>query len=102
MRGPAVKPVVIAAGGTGGHFFPAEALAATKKPPIVRRMTADRPVGASTATMAVGKSKSTAKSTSEVTMILLFEGKGCCIGMGDSDMGQHLLCRGLAIVRGAF
>ncbi len=29
MRGPAIKPVVIAAGGTGGHFFPAEALAAT-------------------------------------------------------------------------
>src|ERR1700734_290101 len=28
MRGPAVLPVVIAAGGTGGHFFPAEALAA--------------------------------------------------------------------------
>src|SRR5271154_2091377 len=27
MRGPAVLPVVIAAGGTGGHFFPAEALA---------------------------------------------------------------------------
>jgi len=29
MRGPAVQPIVIAAGGTGGHFFPAEALAAT-------------------------------------------------------------------------
>lgn len=29
MRGPAVHPIVIAAGGTGGHFFPAEALAAT-------------------------------------------------------------------------
>ena len=29
MRGPPVKPIVIAAGGTGGHFFPAEALAAT-------------------------------------------------------------------------
>jgi UDP-N-acetylglucosamine--N-acetylmuramyl-(pentapeptide) pyrophosphoryl-undecaprenol N-acetylglucosamine transferase len=28
MRGPAVKPIVIAAGGTGGHLFPAEALAA--------------------------------------------------------------------------
>ncbi len=28
MRGPAVRPFVIAAGGTGGHFFPAEALAA--------------------------------------------------------------------------
>jgi UDP-N-acetylglucosamine--N-acetylmuramyl-(pentapeptide) pyrophosphoryl-undecaprenol N-acetylglucosamine transferase len=28
MRGPAVQTVVIAAGGTGGHFFPAEALAA--------------------------------------------------------------------------
>jgi UDP-N-acetylglucosamine--N-acetylmuramyl-(pentapeptide) pyrophosphoryl-undecaprenol N-acetylglucosamine transferase len=28
MRGPAVLPIVIAAGGTGGHFFPAEALAA--------------------------------------------------------------------------
>ena len=28
MRGPAVKPVVIASGGTGGHLFPAEALAA--------------------------------------------------------------------------
>lgn len=28
MRGPSVQPVVIAAGGTGGHFFPAEALAA--------------------------------------------------------------------------
>ncbi len=28
MRGPAVRPIVIAAGGTGGHFFPAEALAA--------------------------------------------------------------------------
>ena len=27
MRGAAVRPVVIAAGGTGGHFFPAEALA---------------------------------------------------------------------------
>jgi UDP-N-acetylglucosamine--N-acetylmuramyl-(pentapeptide) pyrophosphoryl-undecaprenol N-acetylglucosamine transferase len=28
VRGPAVQPIVIAAGGTGGHFFPAEALAA--------------------------------------------------------------------------
>jgi UDP-N-acetylglucosamine--N-acetylmuramyl-(pentapeptide) pyrophosphoryl-undecaprenol N-acetylglucosamine transferase len=28
MRGPKVRPIVIAAGGTGGHFFPAEALAA--------------------------------------------------------------------------
>jgi UDP-N-acetylglucosamine--N-acetylmuramyl-(pentapeptide) pyrophosphoryl-undecaprenol N-acetylglucosamine transferase len=28
MRAPQVKPVVIAAGGTGGHFYPAEALAA--------------------------------------------------------------------------
>ncbi len=27
MRGQAVRPIVIAAGGTGGHFFPAEALA---------------------------------------------------------------------------
>lgn len=27
MRGPAVFPIVIAAGGTGGHLFPAEALA---------------------------------------------------------------------------
>jgi UDP-N-acetylglucosamine--N-acetylmuramyl-(pentapeptide) pyrophosphoryl-undecaprenol N-acetylglucosamine transferase len=27
MRGPRVTPIVIAAGGTGGHFFPAEALA---------------------------------------------------------------------------
>jgi UDP-N-acetylglucosamine--N-acetylmuramyl-(pentapeptide) pyrophosphoryl-undecaprenol N-acetylglucosamine transferase len=27
MRGPRVIPIVIAAGGTGGHFFPAEALA---------------------------------------------------------------------------
>jgi UDP-N-acetylglucosamine--N-acetylmuramyl-(pentapeptide) pyrophosphoryl-undecaprenol N-acetylglucosamine transferase len=27
MRGPPVRPIVIAAGGTGGHFFPAEALA---------------------------------------------------------------------------
>jgi UDP-N-acetylglucosamine--N-acetylmuramyl-(pentapeptide) pyrophosphoryl-undecaprenol N-acetylglucosamine transferase len=26
MRGPMARPVVIAAGGTGGHFFPAEAL----------------------------------------------------------------------------
>ena len=28
MRGNEMRPVVIAAGGTGGHFFPAEALAA--------------------------------------------------------------------------
>lgn len=28
MRGPPVRPIVIAAGGTGGHLFPAEALAA--------------------------------------------------------------------------
>ena len=27
MRGSAMFPIVIAAGGTGGHFFPAEALA---------------------------------------------------------------------------
>jgi UDP-N-acetylglucosamine--N-acetylmuramyl-(pentapeptide) pyrophosphoryl-undecaprenol N-acetylglucosamine transferase len=27
MRGPPIRPIVIAAGGTGGHFFPAEALA---------------------------------------------------------------------------
>ena len=27
MRGPAVHPIAIVAGGTGGHFFPAEALA---------------------------------------------------------------------------
>jgi UDP-N-acetylglucosamine--N-acetylmuramyl-(pentapeptide) pyrophosphoryl-undecaprenol N-acetylglucosamine transferase len=29
VRGPEVRPIVIAAGGTGGHFYPAEALAAT-------------------------------------------------------------------------
>jgi UDP-N-acetylglucosamine--N-acetylmuramyl-(pentapeptide) pyrophosphoryl-undecaprenol N-acetylglucosamine transferase len=29
MRGPEIRPIVIAAGGTGGHFYPAEALAAT-------------------------------------------------------------------------
>lgn len=29
MRGPALRAIVIAAGGTGGHFFPAEALAST-------------------------------------------------------------------------
>jgi len=28
VRGPAVHPIIIAAGGTGGHLFPAEALAA--------------------------------------------------------------------------
>jgi UDP-N-acetylglucosamine--N-acetylmuramyl-(pentapeptide) pyrophosphoryl-undecaprenol N-acetylglucosamine transferase len=28
MRGNEIRPIVIAAGGTGGHFFPAEALAA--------------------------------------------------------------------------
>jgi UDP-N-acetylglucosamine--N-acetylmuramyl-(pentapeptide) pyrophosphoryl-undecaprenol N-acetylglucosamine transferase len=28
MRAPVLRPIVIAAGGTGGHFFPAEALAA--------------------------------------------------------------------------
>jgi UDP-N-acetylglucosamine--N-acetylmuramyl-(pentapeptide) pyrophosphoryl-undecaprenol N-acetylglucosamine transferase len=28
MRGPTVQPIIIAAGGTGGHLFPAEALAA--------------------------------------------------------------------------
>ena len=33
MRGEIVRPIVIAAGGTGGHFFPAEALAAE----LVRR-----------------------------------------------------------------
>ncbi len=33
MRGEVVRPIVIAAGGTGGHFFPAEALAAE----LVRR-----------------------------------------------------------------
>jgi len=27
MRGPEARPIVVAAGGTGGHFFPAEALA---------------------------------------------------------------------------
>ncbi len=27
MRGPEARPIVIAAGGTGGHFYPAEALA---------------------------------------------------------------------------
>ena len=27
MRAPERRPIVIAAGGTGGHFYPAEALA---------------------------------------------------------------------------
>src|ERR1700676_824298 len=29
MRGAEIRPIVIAAGGTGGHFYPAEALAST-------------------------------------------------------------------------
>jgi UDP-N-acetylglucosamine--N-acetylmuramyl-(pentapeptide) pyrophosphoryl-undecaprenol N-acetylglucosamine transferase len=29
MRGDEIRPIVIAAGGTGGHFYPAEALAST-------------------------------------------------------------------------
>jgi UDP-N-acetylglucosamine--N-acetylmuramyl-(pentapeptide) pyrophosphoryl-undecaprenol N-acetylglucosamine transferase len=33
VRGPGARPIVIAAGGTGGHFFPAEALAAA----LIRR-----------------------------------------------------------------
>lgn len=33
MRGDRVRPIVIAAGGTGGHFFPAEALASA----LIRR-----------------------------------------------------------------
>lgn len=33
MRGPEVRPIIIAAGGTGGHFYPAEALASA----LVRR-----------------------------------------------------------------
>ncbi len=54
MRGPAVRPIVIAAGGTAGHFFPAEALAAE----LVRRgrrialMTDGRSAGLSSAVFA--------------------------------------------------
>ncbi|WP_428536802.1 undecaprenyldiphospho-muramoylpentapeptide beta-N-acetylglucosaminyltransferase [Rhodopila sp.] len=54
MRGPTVKPIVIAAGGTGGHFFPAEALTAE----LVARghrivlMTDARSAGQSSATFA--------------------------------------------------
>ena len=54
MRGPTVQPIVIAAGGTGGHFFPAEALAAE----LVARghrivlMTDARSAGQSSATFA--------------------------------------------------
>jgi UDP-N-acetylglucosamine--N-acetylmuramyl-(pentapeptide) pyrophosphoryl-undecaprenol N-acetylglucosamine transferase len=54
MRGPAVQPIVIAAGGTGGHFFPAEALATelvTRGHRIVL-MTDARSGGLSSATFA--------------------------------------------------
>ncbi len=57
MRGPAVHPVVIAAGGTGGHFFPAEALAAE----LIRRgrrivlMTDSRSASANSNTVFTGR-----------------------------------------------
>src|SRR5258708_136749 len=46
MRGPEVRPIVIAAGGTGGHFYPAEALASTlvRRGPWVVLMTDARAV----------------------------------------------------------
>jgi UDP-N-acetylglucosamine--N-acetylmuramyl-(pentapeptide) pyrophosphoryl-undecaprenol N-acetylglucosamine transferase len=56
VRGPAVRPVVIAAGGTGGHFFPAEALAAD----LIRRgrrivlMTDSRSAAANSNTVFTG------------------------------------------------
>jgi UDP-N-acetylglucosamine--N-acetylmuramyl-(pentapeptide) pyrophosphoryl-undecaprenol N-acetylglucosamine transferase len=54
MRGPAVRPIVIAAGGTGGHFFPAEALAAEllKRGHRVALMTDARSGGLASATFA--------------------------------------------------
>ena len=54
MRGPAVRPIVIAAGGTGGHFFPAEALAAEflRRGQRVALMTDARSGGLASATFA--------------------------------------------------
>jgi len=54
MRGPTVQPIVIAAGGTGGHFFPAEALAAelVSRGHRIVLMTDARSAGLSSATFA--------------------------------------------------
>ena len=56
MRGAAIRPVVIAAGGTGGHFFPAEALAAEliERGHVVALMT-DARSGAASSTVFQGR-----------------------------------------------
>lgn len=58
MRGPASRPIVIAAGGTGGHFFPAEALAST----LVERghrvvLMTDARSGAASSTVFAGRER---------------------------------------------
>jgi UDP-N-acetylglucosamine--N-acetylmuramyl-(pentapeptide) pyrophosphoryl-undecaprenol N-acetylglucosamine transferase len=54
MRGPAAFPIVIAAGGTGGHLFPAEALASEllARGRRIALMTDSRPAGSQSSVFA--------------------------------------------------
>ena len=117
MRGPSVQPIVIAAGGTGGHFFPAEALAAE----LVARghrivlMTDARSGGLASATFA-GREQyvihgagiagrglwrgakavgSLAAGVIQARSILARIGAGCVVGFGGYPCVAPILAAGL-------
>jgi UDP-N-acetylglucosamine--N-acetylmuramyl-(pentapeptide) pyrophosphoryl-undecaprenol N-acetylglucosamine transferase len=121
MRGPAVRPIVIAAGGTGGHFFPAEALAAEflSRGHRIALMTDARSGGLSSATFsgletyvlsgagiagrgawrgvkAVG---SMAVGVGQARGILRRIGAGCVVGFGGYPSVAPVLAAGLVFRR---
>ncbi|HEY4043700.1 MAG TPA: undecaprenyldiphospho-muramoylpentapeptide beta-N-acetylglucosaminyltransferase [Rhodopila sp.] len=117
MRGPAVQPIVIAAGGTGGHFFPAEALAATlvKRGHRIVLMTDARSGGMSSAVFAgreqfvlrgagiagrgawrgVKAVGSLATGVLQARGILARIGAGCVVGFGGYPCVAPVLATGL-------
>jgi len=91
LRGPAAAPIVLAAGGTGGHLFPAEALARE----LARR-------GRRVAVMTDGRSAARAREAFEGRELFVLRGAGLA-GRGAlrAAAGAAAIAAGTAQARGA-
>jgi UDP-N-acetylglucosamine--N-acetylmuramyl-(pentapeptide) pyrophosphoryl-undecaprenol N-acetylglucosamine transferase len=90
MRGPTVQPIVLAAGGTGGHLFPAEALARE----LTRR-------GRRVAVMTDRRSAARAREAFEGLELFVLHGAGLAgRGAARAAMGVAAISAGIVQARG--